>query len=303
MTGIQGLWLPLITPFLDGDLDLSSFRRLVRHYAAHPVDGLMVGATTGEGPALEEAETHTLIKAAKEELAAAGRSLPVYAGASGSATAKLCRAVERLAGQGADGILIASPPFVRPSQEGLVRHFTALAGAIDLPLMVYDIPYRAAVGMSVETLLRLAQVPNIVGVKDCHADAGHTFDLIRAKPADFAVMTGEDASYHAALTMGAEGGILASAHVATDRFAALAECVRRNDGAGALAIWRDLADLPRLLFAEPNPAPIKHMLWRAGLIASPEVRQPMTGISAGLAGRLDALAERLEPAPPLALTA
>jgi 4-hydroxy-tetrahydrodipicolinate synthase len=188
---------------------------------------------------------------------------------------------------------VASPPFVRPSQEGLFRHFQALAAASNLPFVVYDIPYRAAVGLSVETLLRLAELPNVVGVKDCHADSGHTFELIRAKPESFSVMTGEDASYHAALTMGAEGAILASAHMATGQFAAIRERVGANDGEGALALWRELADLPRLLFAEPNPAPIKHWLWRAGLIASAEIRLPLTGISAGLAERLDAMRARM----------
>lgn len=293
MQPIHGLWLPLITPFLDGEVDLSSFRRMVRHYGAQPIEGLVVAATTGEGPALEEDEVVALIAAAKHELAGMGRVLPVYAGASGSATAKLCRAIERLADKGADGILVASPPFVRPSQEGLFQHFRALASASDRPFIVYDIPYRSAVGLSLETLLRLAELPTLVGVKDCHADAGHTFDLIRAKPSRFAVMTGEDAAYHAALTMGAEGGILASAHIATGRFAAIRERIGANDGAGALALWRQLAELPGLLFAEPNPAPIKHWLWRDGLIASPEVRLPLTGISAGLAGRLDACRQRM----------
>lgn len=288
MTRIQGLWLPLITPFLDGEVDLASFRRLVRHYAVQPLDGLIVAATTGEGSSLEDGEVAAMIAAAREELAAMGRAMPLYAGASGSATAKLCRALRRLADLGVDGTLVASPPFVRPSQEGLFRHFEALAGAIDLPLIVYDIPYRAAVGLSAETILRLADLPNVVAVKDCHADAGHTFDLIRGRPEGFAVMTGEDAAFHSALSMGADGAILASAHIATAEFARLYRLMAAGEGGEALALWRQLADLPRLLFAEPNPAPIKHWLWRAGLIASPEPRQPLVGVTPALAGRLDA---------------
>lgn len=288
MTRIQGLWLPLITPFLDGEVDLASFRRLVRHYAVQPLDGLIVAATTGEGSSLEDGEVAAMIAAAREELAAMGRAMPLYAGASGSATAKLCRALRRLADLGVDGTLVASPPFVRPSQEGLFRHFEALAGAIDLPLIVYDIPYRAAVGLSAETILRLADLPNVVAVKDCHADAGHTFDLIRGRPEGFAVMTGEDAAFHSALSMGADGAILASAHIATAEFARLYRLMAGGEWGEALALWRRLADLPRLLFAEPNPAPIKHWLWRAGLIASPEPRLPLVGVTPALAGRLDA---------------
>lgn len=288
MTRIQGLWLPLITPFLDGEVDIVSFRRLVRHYGALPLDGLVVAATTGEGAALEDGEVAAMIAAARQELDAMGSRLPLYAGASGSATGKLCRALRRLADLGVDGTLVASPPFVRPSQEGLLRHFEALAAAADLPLIVYDIPYRSAVGLSAETILRLAELPNVVAVKDCHAEAGHTFDLIRGRPEGFSVMTGEDGAFHPALAMGADGAILASAHLATAEFARLYRLMAAGQGGEALALWRELADLPRLLFAEPNPAPIKYWLWRAGLIASPEPRLPLVGVTPSLAERLDA---------------
>jgi 4-hydroxy-tetrahydrodipicolinate synthase len=141
--------------------------------------------------------------------------------------------------------------------------------------------------MTNETMLRLAELPNIAGVKDCCADQTQSFDLIRARPADFSVLTGEDALFYAALTQGADGGILASAHIETERFAEIRRLVLAGDGR-ALEAWRSLVDLPRLLFAEPSPAPIKHWLWRAGLIDSPEVRLPMTGVSTALAARIDA---------------
>ena len=137
-----------------------------------------------------------------------------------------------------------------------------------------------------ETLLRLAELPNIVGVKDCCADQNQSFDLVRAKPDGFAVMTGEDALFYSALTQGAEGGILASAHIDTARFASVRNIFVSGDQQGALRAWRALVDLPRLLFAEPSPAPIKHWLWRAGLIDSPEVRLPMTPVSDILAARI-----------------
>ena len=141
--------------------------------------------------------------------------------------------------------------------------------------------------MSNDTLLRLAELPNIAGVKDCCADQQQSFDLIRAKPPAFSVMTGEDALFYAALTQGAEGGILASAHIDTARFASVRNIFVSGDHQGALRAWRALVDLPRLLFAEPSPAPIKHWLWRAGLIDSPEVRLPMTQVSDVLAARID----------------
>ena len=141
--------------------------------------------------------------------------------------------------------------------------------------------------MANDTLLRLAELPNIVGVKDCCADPAQSFDLMRARPADFSVMTGEDALFYAALTQGADGGILASAHIDTARFAAVRDMLIAGDQAAALRAWCALADRPRLLVAEPSPAPIKHWLWRSGLIDSPEVRLPMTPVSDALAARID----------------
>ena len=125
------------------------------------------------------------------------------------------------------------------------------------------------------------------GVKDCSADPAQSFDLLRGRPPGFAVLTGEDPSFYAALAQGADGGVLASAHVETRAFVAVRDRLLAGDQPGALVDWRALADLPRLLFAELSPAPIKHWLWRAGLIDSPELRLPMTPVSDGLAARID----------------
>ncbi len=282
---LQGIWLPLVTPFRDGELDETSLKRLVRHYAVQPVDGLILAATTGEGLTLDEDETARLAAIVTAEL---GGRLPAWLGLSGSDTRKLTRALERTAAWPVDGYLIACPYYTRPSQEGLFSHFASLARDSDKPIAIYNIPYRTGINMSNETLLRLAALPNIVGLKDCCADAAQSFDLIRARPPGFAVMTGEDALFYGALTQGADGGILAAAHVETRLFARVYNAMHGGNYGAALAVWRELVDLPRLLFAEPSPAPIKHWLWRAGLLDSPEVRLPMTGISASLAARIDA---------------
>lgn len=282
----RGLWLPLVTPFRDGALDDSSLRRLVRHYAAAPLDGLILAATTGEGLTLDEEETERLVVLVAEELAAAGRRLPLFLGLSGSDTRKLAKALHGTASWPIDGYLIACPYYTRPSQEGMVRHFTTLAGNTARPIMIYNIPYRTGVNLGNAAMLELAALPNIVGVKDCSADMAQSFGLLRGKPDDFAVLTGEDAFFHPMLAQGAEGGIIASAHVAPQGFAAVLDLVRAGDAAGALAAWHTICELPPLLFAEPSPAPIKHWLWKAGLIDSPEVRLPMTPVSEALAGRI-----------------
>jgi 4-hydroxy-tetrahydrodipicolinate synthase len=280
---IAGLWLPLITPFNHGQLDETSLKRLVRHYAAEPVDGLILAATTGEGLTLDETETERLVAVTAAER---GRALPIYLGVSGADTRKVAAAIARSASWPIDGYLIPCPYYVRPPQEGLYPHFAALAGATDRPIIVYNIPYRTGVNLANATLLRLAELPNIVGVKDCCVDQAQSFDLMRARPPGFAVLTGEDALFYGAIAHGADGGILAAAHVETARFAAVRSALIAGRREEALRDWHDLVDLARLLFAEPNPAPIKHWLCGAGLIDSPEVRLPMTQVSDALAARI-----------------
>jgi 4-hydroxy-tetrahydrodipicolinate synthase len=284
---LSGLWLPLVTPFRDGRLDETSLRRLVAHYAAQPIDGLILAATTGEGMSLDDDEAERLIAVTNDALAAAEKQIPLYFGLCGSDTRKLVKALERADSWDVTGYLIASPYYTRPSQRGLFSHFSALADSTARPILLYNIPYRTGVNLSNETMLLLAERANIVGVKDCSADPMQSFDLLRHKPARFAVLTGEDQLFYSALVQGAEGGITASAHVQTAAFAAIRAKLLAGDQAGALADWRRLADLPRLLFAEPSPGPIKYWLWRTGLIDSPEMRLPMVPVSAELAQRID----------------
>ena len=179
---ISGIWLPLVTPFREGRLDERSLLRLLRHYLGQPVDGLILAATTGEGLTLDEAETERLAALSAAEVA--GR-LPLYLRLSGSDTRKLAKTLAQRAAWPVEGYLIACPYYVRPSQEGLYRHFAALAEATDRPILIYNIPYRTGVNMTNETLLRLAELPNIVGLKDCAADAAQSAELLRRKPRDF----------------------------------------------------------------------------------------------------------------------
>lgn len=289
----RGIWLPLITPFKDGAFDETSARRLAAHYVAAPIDGFILAATTGEGLTTDEDEIERFVHICREAIEASSRRVQVYLGVSGSDTRKVIKALAQTASWPIDGYLIACPYYTRPSQAGLFQHFSALAETTTKPIMIYNIPYRTGVNLGNEQMLRLAALPNIVGLKDCSADATQSFDLLRDRPEGFSILTGEDALFHNALTQGADGGILASAHIATDAFANVYRLMQDGDQARGLAAWRALVDLPRLLFAEPSPSPIKHWLWRTGLIDSPEVRLPMTNVSDALAARIDkAIAER-----------
>jgi 4-hydroxy-tetrahydrodipicolinate synthase len=154
--------------------------------------------------------------------------------------------------------------------------------------MIYNIPYRTGVNLGNAAMLHLAARDNIVGVKDCCADTRQTVELLHDRPRGFAVLSGEDALYFGALVRGCDGAVLASAHVETEAFAMVRQRILADDRLGASIAWQRLAEVPKLLFAEPSPAALKYALWRLGLIDSPELRLPLTGISDGLAKALDA---------------
>lgn len=297
---LQGLWLPLVTPFRDGELDEVSLRRLVRHYAGGPVDGLILAATSGEGMTLGIAELERVVVLTRAEISESGRYLPICLGLSGASTRKMLDALDETAAWPIDGYLIASPYYLRPSQRGLRQHFSALADHASWPIVLYNIPYRTAVNLSNETLLELAQHPNIVGLKDCCADRAQSIDLLRRRPADFRILTGEDAQYYEALSDGADGAILLSAHIETETFASVRTKLREGNRDAALARWESIAELTRLLFAEPSPAPAKYWLARTGLIERAEVRLPMVEVGAELAAQLDAEIARRKTAAPRA---
>ena len=292
---LRGLWLPLVTPFRNSELDEPSLRRLVRHYAAGPVDGFILAATSGEGLTLSTTELERLVTVVRSELDDMQRHMPLCLGLSGAATCKLQQSLDDTADWPIDGYLIASPYYSRPSQRGLLQHFTALADHASWPIVLYNIPYRTGVSLTNETLLQLALHPSIVGMKDCGADRAQTIDFLSRRPLGFRVLTGEDALYHEALADGADGAILLSAHLETEAFASVQTLMKQGDRNGALACWKTISALTRLLFAEPSPAPAKYWLARGGLIDSAEVRLPMVEVSPELAALLDEEIERRRP--------
>jgi len=288
---ITGLWLPIITPFRDGAVDFKSYERLIEHYLALGIDGLFPLGTTGESPTLDEAEIDKLVE--RTVAVVAGR-VPVFVGVGGNATRKVEKELKRLERFAFDGIVSVCPYYNRPGQDGLIAHFRAIAASTDRDVAIYNIPYRTAVNLSNDSLIELAEVKNIVGVKDSSGSIAQSLDLLARKPAGFSVLTGEDALYFTMMANGGDGGILAASHLMTDGFVEVGRCFARNDVTGARMAWAPLAALAPLLFCEANPMPIKYLLWRQGLIASPECRLPLTRISDGLARRLDAAtAERV----------
>jgi 4-hydroxy-tetrahydrodipicolinate synthase len=281
---ISGLWLPLVTPFKDGDVDFSSYERLIEHYIAMGVDGLFPLGTTGEQPALDDDEIDELVERTVAKVA--GR-VPVFVGVGGNATHKVEKTLGRLDRFAFEGIVSVCPYYNRPGQDGLIAHFRAIAAATDRDVLIYNIPYRTAVNLSNDALLELAEISNIVGAKDSSGSIAQSLELLQGKPENFSVLTGEDALFFTMMANGADGGILASSHLMTAGFVEVGRRFAANDVTGARAAWAPLASFVPLLFAEANPMPIKYLLWRQGLIASPECRLPLTKISDSLARRLD----------------
>ena len=287
---LSGVWLPIITPFVDGEIDYPSYERLVDHYVRAGVAGVIPLGTTGESPTVDEAEADALVE--RTVTVVAGR-VPILVGVSGNDTRKVVRTVQRLERHDVHGILAVCPYYNRPSQDGLRAHFRHLAEATDRPILIYNIPYRTGINLANETLLALAELPNIVGVKDSSGDIAQSLELLRLRPEGFAVLTGEDAYFYTMLAHGGDGGILASAHLETETFVAVHNRMAGNDHHGARALWSRLEPLIPLLFNEPNPMPVKHCLWRHGLIRSPECRLPLTHVSQALGRELDRTAHGL----------
>jgi 4-hydroxy-tetrahydrodipicolinate synthase len=290
---ISGVWVPLVTPFKDGQLDLASYRRLIEHYLACGVAGFFPIGTTGEAPTLDEDEADAVVDATIETVA---DRVPVFVGIGGNATHKVIKTIDRLSRFEFHGIVSVCPYYNRPTQDGLMQHFAELSDATDRQILIYNVPYRTSVNLANETLLRLAERRNIVGVKDSSGSIAQSLELLASKPTDFSVLTGEDALYFTMMCNGADGGILAAAHLATERFVEIARLITANDHVAARTVWSSLQGFVPKLFQEANPMPIKHCLWRQGLIASPECRLPLSSISDGLAQELDHWLEKAKTA-------
>ena len=281
---LTGVWLPIITPFLEDKIDYKSYKKLIEHYSDKGISGLIPLGTTGEVPTLNDYEFEEMIEKTIEYNK---ENLPIYVGVGGNYTAKVINKLKIAEKYNIQGILSVCPYYNRPSQEGIYNHFKTIAEETKLNIIVYNIPYRTGTNIENETIYRLAEIENIVGLKDSCGDMKQTMSLLMNPPKDFSILTGEDLLFYLTLTMGGHDGILASSHLKTEKFVEVYNKVKANDMEAAFEVWRELYDFIPLLFKEPNPAPIKHYLAELGLISSSEVRLPLTGISEPLKKQLN----------------
>ncbi len=277
MATLQGSLVAIVTPMQeDGGLDLDAFRRLLDWHIQEGTDGIVVVGTTGESPTVDWDEHRLLIKTAVDH---AGKRVPVIAGTGANSTSEAIELAAYAREAGADLSLSVVPYYNKPTQEGLYRHFKAIAEAVDLPMILYNVPGRTVADLQNETVLRLAQVPGIVGLKDATANLDRGSDLIRRKPRDFRVYSGDDATGLALLLLGGNGVISVTANVAPRLVHEMCAAVLAGETAKSREINNRLLPLHRHLFVEANPIPVKWAVQQMGLIKG-GIRLPLTPLSA-----------------------
>lgn len=279
MKPIVGSIVALITPMQeDGSVDYPALRALIDWHIAEGTDCIGVVGTTGESPTVSVDEHCEIIRVAVEQ--AAGR-VPIMAGAGANSTQEAIELTRFAKKVGADCSLQVVPYYNKPTQEGIYRHFRTIAEAVDLPVVLYNVPGRTVADMSVETTLRLAQVPGIVGVKEATGNIERAAWLVRQKPAGFALYSGDDGTAVALMLLGGQGNVSVTANVAPRLMHELCMAAVAGDARRATEIHMQLLPLHKQLFCEPNPIPVKWALQRMGR-CGPAIRLPLTPLDPAL---------------------
>jgi 4-hydroxy-tetrahydrodipicolinate synthase len=275
-TNWTGVGTALVTPFTKaGDLDEQAIRRLGRRQIDAGIHFLVPCGTTGENPTLTLAERRRIVEVLADE--AAGQT-PVLAGAGGYDTKEIIHLADEMRKAGASGLLSVTPYYNKPTQEGMYRHFRAIAESVDIPVILYNVPGRTVADMSNDTTLRLAEIPNIVGIKDATGDIGRACDLVLRAPQGFALYSGDDPTGMAFMLCGGHGVISVTANVAPRLMSELCQAALAGDTARARAINDKLQGLHKHLFIEPNPIPAKWALQQMGRIPD-GLRLPLTPLT------------------------
>ena len=270
---LSGSLVAIVTPMLaDGALDLPSLKSLIDWHVQEGTDGIVIVGTTGESPTVDVEEHCGLIRAAVEY--AAGR-IPVVAGTGGNSTREAIELTRYAKSVGAAYCLSVVPYYNKPMQEGLYRHFRAIAEACDLPMLLYNVPSRTVADLANDTVLRLAEIPNIVGIKEATSNVDRVTELLKRKPRDFVVLSGDDSTCLSYIMLGARGVISVTANVAPRAMHEMCAAALAGNFTNAIEVNNRLFALHKSLFLESNPIPVKWALNRMGRIA-PGIRLPLT---------------------------
>jgi 4-hydroxy-tetrahydrodipicolinate synthase len=287
MTSFTGIWVPLVTPFHNGEIDFPALHALARRIADAGVTGLVACATTGEAASLGDEEQLAVLDA----ILKAVPGCPIVMGLAGNNLAHLLERQKQIQHRPIAGLQVPPPYYIRPSQAGVTEFFRTIANAAAVPVILYDIPYRTGVAIERPTFELLAQHPKIAAVKDCGGSQKSTMALIAETELD--VLAGDDQQILATLCLGGTGAISAAAHIRPDWYVRIAQLVKAGDLDQARALFYRLLPLIELLFEEPNPGPLKAALSMMGEMRN-EVRTPMQPASAALTERLTPLLKQLD---------
>jgi 4-hydroxy-tetrahydrodipicolinate synthase len=286
----QGSLVAIVTPmFEDGSLDIPALNALIEFHIAQGSDGIVIVGTTGESPTVDFDEHCLLIKTAVEQVR--GRVI-VIAGTGANSTKEAIALTQKAKELGVDACLLVAPYYNKPTQEGLYQHFNAIANAVAIPQILYNVPGRTGCDISNDTVLRLAQHPNIVGIKDATGGIERGTDLLLRAPQDFAVLSGDDATAMSLMLLGGKGVISVTANVAPKLMHDMCVAAMAGDAVKARGINAKLFGLHQKLFVEANPIPVKWVLQEMGLIKA-GIRLPMVPLSAAYH---DALRAACKPA-------
>lgn len=277
MTQITGSIVAIVTPMHeDGSLDYPALRNLIDWHVAEGTDGIVIVGTTGESPTVSVEEHCELIRIAVEQ---SNKRIPIIAGTGGNSTSEAIELTAFARQVGADASLQVVPYYNKPTQEGMYRHFSTIAEAVDLPVILYNVPGRTVADMSNDTMLRLAQVPGIVGVKEATGNIDRAAQLIHAAPEGFAVYSGDDPTAVALMLLGGQGNISVTANVAPRRMSELCAAALKGDAITARRLHMELIALNKAMFVEANPIPVKWALQQMGRMSG-GIRLPLTPLAA-----------------------
>lgn len=275
-SAFSGSHVAIVTPFReDGEIDWPAWSRLVDWHVASGTAGIVVGGTTGESPTISEQELMELTRRAREQVAG---KVQIIVGCGTNSTAGTVERVRLYSTQGVDGLLLVTPSYNRPSQEGLYRHFEAAAQAATVPVILYNVPSRTAVDMLPETVARLARLPRVVAIKEAVASMQRVRDIVAQCPQGFGILSGDDATTREAIHNGAAGVISVTANVAPALMSQMVAAARAHEDARAAELDARLAGLHQALFLEANPIPVKWALERMGIMRG-KLRLPLTPLA------------------------
>ncbi len=290
---LAGIYVPTVTPFLPNEeLDLDSYRHYLEKLLKHDIQGLVINGTTGEAPTMMWEEVTTLVQATRDVLRKLHKQIPLIVGTGTNSTFTTVKQTEQAAQLGVDAVLVVTPYYNRPQQEGVLEHFRRVV-QVSVPVIAYEIPSRTGIHLTTDTIRSILDLNGVIGLKDSSGSTDIISELApsQVKP----ILCGDDPHFYSLLEHGASGGILASANIQTDAFLQVYKQVDQGERSKARQLFDSLVPLVSKLFQESNPAPIKWVLAKQGILSSDTLRLPMSPISKNLQLDLEELLHHYAP--------